>query len=90
MTTIPARDLRQALTGKLGYQRVQGAKHEKLRLSLDGRVVAQTALSHGREPIREKLLGIIARQIGVTSRELHAIVDCSMTRDQYISHVAKD
>lgn len=83
---VPSPELRAALTGKLGFAQSGSGRgpHEKFVLKRDGTYLAHTQVPRGRADIGDPLLGMIARQLGVTRRELYGVVDCTMDQESYI------
>lgn len=83
---IPSSELRAALTGKLGFDFGGPSRgpHEKYVLKRDGTYLAHTMVPRGRSDIGDPLLGMIARQLGVTRRELFGVVDCVMDQETYL------
>jgi|GEM_PF-3664608 len=62
-----------------------GSKHDKFRLRVDGKYLAHTVVSRGHNDISEVISSLIARQLGVSKRDLHQMIDCTLDRDGYIS-----
>lgn len=87
MPDVPVDRLRSILQDKLGFVNQGGAKHDKYELYVDGVYVAHTTISRNNEPIRDRLFGMMARQVGVTSPQLRQIVGCTIDRDGYLSIV---
>jgi hypothetical protein len=83
---IPSPELRSALTGKLEFEPSGsgGGPHEKYVLKRGGTYLAHTQIPHGRADVGDTLLAMIARQLGVTRRELYGVVDCTMDQDSYV------
>lgn len=83
-----ARQVRQALTKKLGFVS-HHTDHELFELVVDGRVVAVTKISHhssGRD-IGDGLLGAMARQCYVSGPTFRGAVACVVIRDAFVSEV---
>ena len=85
-----ARFVRRQLTGKFGFEQSEGANHEKFRLTYKGQYVAQTMMSRGIRDISDQILGQMARQIGVTSREFRAMLECTIDRQTYIESASQE
>jgi len=43
-----------------------------------------TKISHGEREIGEKLLGMMARQVGLSKRDFLDLIDCPLTFDEYL------
>ena len=70
------------LVNKLGFSR-RGRKHRVYTLQIEGREVARTLISHGAKEISDRMLATMARQMGITSSQLKAIVRGELSRDEY-------
>ena len=81
---VAARVLASTLEHKFRFDPIQG-RHTKYRLVVDGQWVANTQVSHGWGEISDQMLAKIARQLGVSRKQLQLMVDCSISRDAYIS-----
>lgn len=84
---MPARDLAASLEDKFGFTVKQGKGHEKYRLTVDGKYVAHTQVSRDGADLGNKLLGMLARQLRVTKGDLEQMVECSISKDEYIAKV---
>ena len=80
---VSARVMDRTLVHKLGFVREE-RRHRVYCLEVNGVTVAQTLISHGARDIDTVLLGLMARQMGVSQRQLRGIVDCSVTRNDYL------
>jgi hypothetical protein len=81
------RDLRKCLLDKFQFSEVEKTKHEAVALFIDGKQVAITCFSRSWDDIDDGMLGNIARQLWVTSRDLRKMYDCTMTREDYLQHL---
>jgi len=79
---ISARKLDGILVNKLGFSR-RGRKHRVYTLQIEGREVARTLISHGAKEISDRMLATMARQMGITSSQLKAIVRGELSREDY-------
>ena len=79
---ISARKMDSILVNKLGFSR-KGRKHRIYTLQIKGREVARTLISHGAEEISDRMLATMARQMGITSSQLKAIVRDKLSREDY-------
>lgn len=78
------RKVDRLLRKKLGFERRMG-KHKVYFLQIGERVVAQTLISHGSNEISDNLLSAMARQMGITRRQLMALIDGRLTREDYLN-----
>jgi hypothetical protein len=81
--SIPARRMHAVLVNKLGFY-VEERRHRVYLLEVRGKTVAQTLMSHGARELDDRLLGLVARQMGVTLSQLKALVKCTLSRDDYL------
>lgn len=81
---ISPKELHDCLVNKFKFDEIKKTKHDALILVVDGRQVAYTQFSRSREDIRDKMFGMIARQIGVTSPDLKKMVGCTKSREEYL------
>ena len=79
---ISTRKLDSILVNKLGFSR-RGRKHRVYTLQIEGREVARTLISHGAKEISDRMLATMARQMGITSSQLKAIVRGELSREDY-------
>ncbi len=88
---MPAKhaDLHKMLTGKLKAEIVDGGKHRRYRIYEDGRFVASTMLSRNQQEVSDTLLGQMARQLFVNNKQMRLLLDCPMTREEYITHQSR-
>jgi predicted RNA binding protein YcfA (HicA-like mRNA interferase family) len=79
---VSARKMDSILVNKLGFSR-RGRKHRIYTLQIEGREVARTLISHGAKEISDRMLATMARQMGITSSQLKAIVRGELSREDY-------
>ncbi len=86
---IPAAELRGTLIHKFGFAPIGSGRgrHEKYRLVVNGEYVAHTQVSRGALELGEPLLGVIARQLGVTRKQLYEMIDCRLDLSGYLAAV---
>ena len=85
---ISARKLDSILVNNLGFSR-RGRKHRVYTLQIEGREVARTLISHGAKEISDHMLATMARQMGITSSQLKAIVRGELSREDYYQLLRK-
>ena len=79
---ISARKMDSILVNRLGFSR-RGRKHRVYTLQIEGREIARTLISHGAKEISNRMLATMARQMGITSSQLKAIVTGEISREDY-------
>jgi len=86
---LAATELRRALVGKFGFSEAGSGRgpHDKYRLEVDGQWMAHTLISGGASDLSDSILGQIARQLGVTRREVYEMVGCSMGLEAYLERL---
>lgn len=77
------RDLEAMLVNKLGFTWRDG-KHRIYSLEVRGLRVASTALSHGERELGDNRVSEMARQLGIARKQLLALVQCTLNRDDYL------
>lgn len=84
---MPAKvkDVRQMLVGKLQANESEGKGHMKFNIVQGDQLVARTVLSRSYTEISDKLLGDIGRQLGVKRSQMNQLLECTWSRDDYIS-----
>lgn len=59
--------------------------HTFYHLFVNGKkTIISTKISHGEKEIRDKLLGMMARQLRLSRRDFLNLVDCPLTFDEYV------
>ena len=81
---LPASKVDRALISKIGFER-QDRRHRVYLLRIDDRIVAQTLMSHSAGDLDNKILSMIARQMGIRLAELEGVVSCTLSRDDYLA-----
>ena len=79
---ISARRMDEILVNVLGFERRMG-KHQIYVLSIGGRQVARTLISHGAREIGDGLMAVMARQMGITLSQLKQIIAGKLDREAY-------
>jgi hypothetical protein len=90
MSPLKKRDLKTALTKKLGFQRRGGSKHEIFVLPYKDKGEIRTAISRGRasEDISDNLVGRMARdQLHISTGHLKGIVGCQKSLKDYLQAI---
>lgn len=80
----PARDMRNALTGKLSCEEESGRKHMKYRLYRSGQLIAATVISHGASELTDDLISRMARELCIQTRVLKLVYECPYGLDEYL------
>jgi len=84
---IQKRDLRQCLTGKFGFEEVEGSRHEAVTLFIEGRKIATARFSRSHSDVGDEILGLIAKEIRVQLNFLKRMYGCTKSRDDYLNHL---
>lgn len=79
---VSARRMDSIPVHELGFRR-KGRKHRVYVLEIGGREVARTLISHGTREITDRMMGVMARQMGITSSQLMDIVNGRLDREAY-------
>ena len=85
---IKTRQVDQALTGKLGFERRE-THHNVYRLYLDDRLVARTFISHGERELSDFHIGQMARQMRLRKQEFLDAVNCPLEQGEYYTLLRK-
>lgn len=83
---LATRLISSKLVNKFGFEEHQ-THHNRYQLRIDGQLVAWTKLSHGHREESDQMLAVIARQLGVSRRDLYDMVECRLDRDNYVHRV---
>lgn len=79
-----AKDIAAGLVKK-GFAPREG-DHAFYHLVVNGKkTIISTKISHGEKEIRDKLLGIMARQLKLSKRDFINLVDCPLTAEEYLA-----
>ena len=82
----PARDVMASLEQK-GFRKKEN-DHTFFHLWVGGKkTYIYTKVSHGEREIRDKLLGMMARQLKLSGKQFRELVDCPFTGEQLIQHL---
>lgn len=83
-------DLLRSLRAKVGAEEDPQRRHIWFKVRVGGVVVRTTMVSHGGPgQIGQPLLGKIARQLGLTTAQLEALVRCTLSADEYYGLIAE-
>lgn len=82
MTTIQARKVSTALTGKFGFE-VEESHHRIYRFYQDGQLVARTFMSHGARELGDFHIQKMSKQMRLSRQEFLAAIECTLDRDTY-------
>ena len=82
MTTKKSKDIETALVKK-GFEK-QDSHHKLFWFKYKGKITSiRTRLSHGIDEYGDSLLGMMARQLNITKKQLNDLIDCPLTKEQY-------
>jgi hypothetical protein len=73
----------QTLFSKLGLE-VRSSHHKSATLYYEGKAIIRTRISHGRGDIPASIVAKMRSQLKVTEAQMAALVECSMTYEDYI------
>lgn len=86
---VDSGDLVRTLRSKVGADEDRQRRHIWFKVRIGGVVYRTTMVSHGgSRQIGQPLLGRIARQLGLTTGQLQALIDCSLSAESYYQIVA--
>jgi hypothetical protein len=63
--------------------------HVWFHFRIGNTIYAQTKVSHGRGDVDVRIAGRIARQIGLSQRELGELVSCTLSAEAFYSNLAE-
>ena len=82
MTTLSARKVAAALSGKFAFE-VEDSHHRIYRLFLDGQLVARTFMSHGARELSDFHIQKTSQQMRLSRKEFLAAVECTLDQATY-------
>ncbi len=82
MTTLPARRVAAALSGKFAFE-IENSHHRIYRLFLDGQLVARTFMSHGARELSDFHIQKMAQQMRLSRKEFLAAIECTLDQGAY-------
>ena len=78
------REVRGALTHKLGLELDVSFDHPVFAFWHDGMVIAKTHMSHGSgREVSDSVVSAMARQLGVTGPQLRGSIDCRISPESF-------
>lgn len=86
MTTLPARKVATALSGKFAFE-VEDSHHRIYRLFLDGQLVVRTFMSHGARELSDFHIQKMVQQMRLSRKEFLAAIECTLDQDAYYALV---
>jgi hypothetical protein len=89
---LDPRKTEQSLQSKFGFIPAPGRStdHKWYELKLDDLPVITTKFSHSREPITDRIAGLIARQLRVRRSYLNGMIECTNAKEDYYQQVRVD
>lgn len=88
---IETGDLVRTLRSKVGAEEDRQRRHIWFKVRAGGIVVRTTMVSHGTSgQIGQPLLGKVARQLGLTAGQLEALVQCTLSAEEYSELITED
>lgn len=88
---LPKREVIAALISKLAAVEARKTGHEVYQIWESGRMLGWTRVSHGKagKEITDRVLGNMARNLGIRLDTFVRIVGCELFRDDYLREVAQ-
>ncbi len=88
MTVLKTKDVVSGLLKK-GFKKSE-SDHTFLILYVDDKKTSiRTKVSHGAREIGDNLIGMMAKQLRIDKTTFRQLVDCVMTRQDYLNELAK-
>ena len=87
MSTFKKKKLRDTLGGKCKGEEEADRDHGWYRFRIGGTVYARTKVSHGRGDVDGYIAGRIARQVGLSKKELSSLVECTMDAEVFYARL---
>jgi hypothetical protein len=84
------RDMRNALTRKLGCEETEGGRHTKYKLYRGGRIIAMTMISHSGSELADPLISQMAKELCIQSQVLKKIYQCPYGLKEYLKFYNPD
>ncbi len=82
----PAREVMASLKQK-GFRKKEN-DHSFFHLWVaEKKTTIYTKVSHGEKEIHDRLLGMMARQLKLSSKQFRDLVECPFTADQLVEHL---
>src|SRR5579864_3749567 len=82
-----AQDIEKKLQKKFNFKRTSRQDHREYELELPGAPPIRTIFSHNKQEIGPTLESLIARQLGVSTRDFRGMIDCTVGKDDYYSRL---
>ena len=87
MPTYKAREVKKVLQNKLKCEIDKDGHHIYYRVFDEDRLIGETFMSHNNQDINDYLQNRMAKQLGVSTKVFRDIVDCSVSRSDYIERL---
>ena len=87
MPALRKQDLRATFRNKCRAEETH-RDHVWFHFLVGDTVYAQTKVSHGRGDVDVRIVGRIARQVGLSQRELADLVSCTLSADSFYGNLA--
>jgi hypothetical protein len=89
MTAYSSKKISASLVKK-GFLEIEDRADKKYYLTLDGKKVGiHTFVSHGTKEYGERLIGEMKKQLRLSKKEFIDLIDCPMTKEDYIQLLIK-
>ena len=81
------RDVKRGLKRK-GFKDLSGSKHIRMNLYVDDvQTSVTTFMQFSQKPLRDTLIKLLAEQCHLSKRNFVDLVECPMSRKDYIAHL---
>ena len=85
---IKKREIERQLISKFGFVQ-SNSDHKKFSFYQDGKLVAMTVLSHNHKVVTDRLLGQMAKQVGVYRQSFFKeMIECTKSLDDYLNEIS--
>jgi hypothetical protein len=87
---MKSHDLRKCLISKCQCHTREGSKHERYDIIIDGVTLATTTMSRGHTELGDALVSMVARQLHLNKQDLEKLVECTLSRDEYVQRLQNE
>ena len=84
MPSLSNGETRRQLSRKFNFTDVGGTRHDSFELRIGNSLVATVDVERHRNDIRDGLISLMARQLGVGSRQFREMIQCTMSAEAFL------
>lgn len=84
---LATKAVRKALRLKFGFRDEGGGRHDRYAMYEGDRLVAYVDVSRSERELGDRLVGMMASQLGVSPRTLQGMVQCSVSQRDFQSAI---